>query len=286
LKKIPVLFLLSLVATVWLVPFLIDWVRYKNLPQSCAGVFTYSGKIDEDSLWGRHCASGVNVSSSEAGFEVSFEFATGGRIMAYGRRNNTMLESTPCTSGSCDLNQALLRTPGDDPTWYCAASGTYQNPEGEIKFSLTEVSALSTNHSDKTAQAEFSGGLQGKLTIDQVVIKGAELWGRNCAENNHRCDFEIGKPGASSRVFVRAAEPIRNATLKEVLLEDAFILREDGRSPKQVTLLQTKPNSGSTISYDGTKLTLKLKGLSEPAKCPGEPTGSGSITASNGGSLF
>ena len=279
MKKLPILLLLSLGASLWFVPFFLDWVRYKNLPKGCAGVFTYEGKVGDESLSGRHCASGASISSNEAGFLVAFEFATGGQLMAYGKRQAAVLESRPCANASCDLSQALFRPAGDDSAWLCAAGGSYHHPGAELQLALSAVSALPTQGGDQTAEVEFSGGLRGKLTINQVAHKEAGLWGTSCAQDQHRCDFQLGQESAATRIFVRAAEAIRSADARELPLEDAFIIQEDARSPKQVTLMQAKPNSGSTISYDGTKLVIKLKGLSAPTACPAATKGTGSLTA-------
>jgi hypothetical protein len=277
LKKIPILLLLSIGATLWFSPFFLDWLRYRDLPSHCAGVFSYSGSVGDESLSGRHCSSGTNITANESGFMISFEVARDGRLVAYGKTNAGVLTSNPCTNGACDLNLGLFR-PEAQNAWYCATNGTYQNQNNSLSFTLSNMSKLVTTPAEKEVSATFSGGLEGKLVIDGKEFKNAGLWGRSCDSSMTRCDFELGTETNAVRVHIRTNEDMRSN--KEMPIADVFIIEQNGRHPKSLTIRQAKESSGSIITYDGDKLSLSLKGLSEPAACSPDTAGSGSFTAS------
>jgi hypothetical protein len=268
----------------WAYPALIDVIRYGDLPQGCwDGALSYRGDAQGAEVSGRHCAAGATYSSTESGYLLHLEFARGGRLFVYGRRD---LQSAP-KGESSPVQFALLRTPGDDGQWLCAAGGDYTPSSNFMQGALSLHGVRALKPATKAADGAEGGSKEGSLRLlapsvevfgmgptvegdaGGLTLTGGKQWGLGCDQGASRCDLSLGHERGLWRLFVRGQGSLRGGSAP-VALADAFVVIEDARAPSRVVVAEmTQP---STLRFDPEQPSalkdLDIEGLRALTPCP------------------
>jgi len=255
-----------LAIVLWISPRWIDAARFGSLDTRCKGVVTLDGEVAGEAIGGRHCRVGMGLSGSPWGYLGDFEYGRDGHVFFWGRGPHTA-----AAGDRSAIDVAMLRTPGDDGTWYCATGGTWaSDAESGSRHTLT-LTGLHAIAREQTLRGD------GTLTVgDDDVRLAADGQTSTFTRNGHsigsdgtRVDIRAGEAGPGARVHIRADDRAK--------VDHAFALVRRGHPVKAVEL--TIAQAGGEIRF-GDEIRAELAGMTRSVSCPAEGGGDDSMTLS------
>ncbi len=224
---------------------------------------------EKDSGWG--CAQGYTMQSTESGFHIGMDIGSGapGRLVVYGHGDFRPLPKR-------GIHLALFQQPGGTGAWYCTSGGTLESEGALRRLKMTQIQRLVFPETGAGRNTLDVKNEKLELMLDGVPDRTNNYLGYGCDAAMTHCSVDIGSELAPYRVYVRTKERADHP----VAVSEAFVIREEGRSPGRLSFSYVRPAPASRSVFSGAgKPELHLENLPPFQSCPGSNMDGGELTA-------